>query len=173
MARGGVGNQQMMTRVTLLVLAVVLCYSAAAAKTVYVHLLDGDDKAGNGTYARPFRSWRVALRHVSSGDTIVAKNGDYRKAGRQAKGGALDLALTLSDKLEDGDPHPPLSARADAVGIYRYNPEQPLTIRAETKHGVILDHIRFHLASGIVIDGFDIFPNPYYVDSAGQKLNRR
>jgi hypothetical protein len=48
-----------------------------------------------------------------------------------------------------------------------------LTIRAETKHGVILDHIRFHLASGIVIDGFDIFPNPYYVDSADNKLNRR
>ena len=38
---------------------------------------------------------------------------------------------------------------------------------------MILDHIRFHLASGIVIDGFDIFPNPYYSDRAGQKLNRR
>jgi hypothetical protein len=145
----------------------------AAGKTIYVHLLDGDDATADGSYTHPFKSWRVALRHVSGGDTIVAKNGDYRKAGRDAKWGALDLALTLSDSLEDGDPQPAQSARRDAVGIYRYAPEHPLTIRAETRHGVILDHIRFHLASGIVIDGFDIFPNPYYTDSAGQKLNRR
>ena len=173
MARGGVGNQQMMTRVTLLVLAVVLCYSAAAAKTVYVHLLDGDDKAGNGTYERPFKSWRVALRHVTSGDTIVAKNGDYRRAGREQKWGGLDFILTLADQLETGDPHPKSSGRSDTLGIYRYDPNNPLTIRAESKHGVIIDHVRFHLARGIVIDGFDIFPNPYYRDASGKKLNSR
>ncbi len=155
--------------------ALVLLHITAngAGKTIYVHLLDGDDATANGSYGHPFKSWRVALRHVSSGDTIVAKNGDYRKAGQEAKWGALDLALTLADQLEDGEPHPAQSARPDAVGIYRYDPKNPLTIRAETKHGVILDHIRFHLASGIVIDGFDLFPNPYYTDSAGQKLNRR
>lgn len=145
----------------------------AAGKTIYVHLLDGDDRTADGSYEHPFKSWRVALRHVGSGDMIVAKNGDYRKAGRDAKWGALDLTLTLEDSLEDGDPRPALSGRPDTTGIYRYDPKNPLKIRAETKHGVILDHIRFHLASGIVIDGFDIFPNPYYKDNAGQKLNSR
>jgi hypothetical protein len=159
----------------LMLLSLVLFqYTAnAAGKTIYVHLLDGDDATADGSYTHPFKTWRVALRQVSGGDTIVAKNGDYRKAGREGKWGGLDFILTLADRLEDDDPHPTQRARPDAVGIYRYAPEHPLTIRAETRHGVILDHIRFHLARGIVIDGFDIFPNPYYTDSAGQKLNRR
>ncbi len=157
----------------LFALVVLQNIANAAGKTIYVHLLDGDDSTADGSYSHPFKSWREALRQVTGGDTIVAKNGDYRKAGRGAKWGGLDFVLTLADALEKGDPHPVQSARADAVGIYRYSPEHPLTIRAETRHGVILDHIRFHLASGIVIDGFDIFPNPYYTDSAGQKLNRR
>jgi Right handed beta helix region len=157
----------------LVTLVLLIMMPNAAGKTIYVHLLDGDDRTADGTYAHPFKSWRVALQHVGSGDTIIAKNGDYRRAGREAKWGGLDLVLTLEDRLADGDPHPAKSARADVVGIYRYDPRHPLTIRAESKHGVILDHIRFHLASGIVIDGFDIFPNPYYTDSAGQKLNRR
>ncbi|MEO8436438.1 MAG: right-handed parallel beta-helix repeat-containing protein [Pyrinomonadaceae bacterium] len=161
--------------IPLMLFALVLLHitANAAGKTIYVHLLDGDDRTADGSYTRPYKSWRVALRHVSSGDTIVAKNGDYRKAGREAKWGGLDFLLRLSDALEPGDPHPTPSARPDAVGIYRYDPEHPLTIRAETRHGVILDHIRFHLASGIVIDGFDLFPNPYYTDAAGKKLNFR
>ncbi|MFL6208663.1 MAG: right-handed parallel beta-helix repeat-containing protein [Pyrinomonadaceae bacterium] len=166
-----------LARILLTTLALLLLHVAASAagKTVYVHLVDGDDARGDGSYTRPFKSWRVALRHVGSGDTLIAKNGDYRKAGRDAKWGALDLVLMMSDKLEVGDPRQPVpqGARPDAVGIYRYDPEHPLTIRAETKHGVMLDHVNFHLARGIVIDGFDIFPNPYYTDEAGKKLNRR
>src|ERR1041385_6089411 len=161
------------TRVILFILAVAFCESLASAKTVYVHLLNGDDKTGNGSYDHPFKSWRVALRHVTSGATIVAKNGDYRKAGREAKWGGLDLTLTLADELQSGNPHPTSTARPDVVGIYRYDPKNPLIIRAESKHGVILDHIRFHLARGIIIDGFDIFPNPYYRDASGKKLNSR
>ena len=159
----------------LIVLALVMLggRNTAIGKTVYVHLIDGDDRSGNGSYAQPFRSWRMALRHVGSGDTIVAKNGDYRKAGREARWGGLNLTLTLADQLQDGDPRPATAGRPDTIGIYRYDPKNPLTIRAETKHGVILDHIRFHLASGIVVDGFDIFPNPYYKDEAGKKLNSR
>jgi Right handed beta helix region len=160
------------TRVILFILAVAFCESLSA-KTVYVHLLNGDDKTGNGSYEHPFKSWRVALRHVTSGDTIIAKNGDYRKAGREGKWGGLDFTLTLAEPLEPQDPHPRSSGRPDTVGIYRYDPKNPLTIRAETKHGVIVDHIRFHLARGIVIDGFDIFPNPYYRDASGKKLNSR
>jgi len=158
-----------------IVLALVMfgACTTAIGKTVYVHLIDGDDRSGNGSYERPFRSWRVALHHVSSGDTIIAKNGDYRKAGREAKWGGLDLILTLEDPLQEGDPRPATTARPDSIGIYRYDPKNPLVIRAETKHGVILDHIRFHLARGIVVDGFDIFPNPYYKDEAGKKLNSR
>ena len=38
---------------------------------------------------------------------------------------------------------------------------------------MIIDHIRFHLARGIVIDGLDIFPNPYYRDDSGRKFNSR
>jgi len=144
-----------------------------SAKTVYLHLLDGDDRAGDGSYSRPYKTWREALQHVSSGDTIVAKNGDYRKAGREGKWGGLDLTLTLEDQLESDDPHPKATARPDAVGIYRYDPQKPLTIRAESKYGVILDHVRFHLASGIVLDGFEIIPNPYYTDASGRKLNSR
>jgi hypothetical protein len=156
--------------------SVLLCCSArAAGKTVYVHLLDGDDARGDGSYARPFKSWREALRHVGSGDTLVAKNGDYRKAGRAAKWGALDFLLAMNDELGPGDPRPSQSAvrgaRPDTVGIYRYDPANPLTVRAETRYGVILDHVQFHLARGIVIDGFDIFPNPYYTDEQGKKLN--
>src|ERR1044072_2052365 len=129
----------------------------AQRKTVYVDLLDSDPNKSDGTYERPFKSWQVALQNVRSGDTIVAKNGDYRKAGAQARWGGLTLTLT----------------RSDTVGLYRFDPKNPLTIRAESKHGVILDHIRFHLAQGIIIDGFDIFPNPYYRDPAGKKLNSR
>jgi hypothetical protein len=146
---------------------------AASAKTVYVDLLAIGDKEEDGTYAHPFRSWRVALRHVTSGDTIIAKNGDYRKAGREGKWGGLSLTLTLADSLEAGDPKPTSSSRHDTVGIYRYDPKNPLTIRAETRHGVIIDHVRFHLARGVVIDGFEIFPNPYYRDDQGRKLNSR
>src|SRR6185503_3855520 len=145
----------------------------AQRKTVYVDLLNQDARTADGTYDRPFKSWRVALQHVSSGDTIIAKNGDYRKAGAQARWGGLHLTLTLADDLEKGDPRPAVLTRPDATGIYRYDPNNPLTIRAESKHGVIVDHIRFHLAQGFVIDGFDIFPNPYYRDSAGKKLNLR
>src|SRR5688500_11586108 len=109
--------------------------TTAIGKTVYVHLIDGDDRSGNGSYAQPFRSWRMALRHVSSGDTSVAKNGDYRKAGREARWGGLNLTLTLADQLQDGDPRPATAGRPDTIGIYRYDPKNPLTIRAETKHG--------------------------------------
>src|SRR4051812_5348449 len=85
--------------------SLLLCgWAAAAGKTVYVHLLDGDDARGDGSYARPFKSWREALRHVGSGDTLVAKNGDYRKAGRAAKWGALDFLLTMDDEPGPGDP---------------------------------------------------------------------
>lgn len=157
----------------LLMCTFVLCVANATGKTIYLHLVDGNDRTGDGTYVRPFKSWRTALSHVTSGDTIIAKNGDYRRAGREAKWGGLDLALTLEDPLQAEDPHPTVAGRPDTVGIYRYDPKNPLTIRAESKHGVIIDHIRFHLASSIVIDGFDIFPNPYYKDAAGKKLNPR
>jgi hypothetical protein len=157
----------------LIVVALLLFAPQAFAKTIYVHLIDGNDSTADGSYNRPFKSWRVALRHVTSGDTIVAKNGDYRKAGREGKWGGLDFTLTLADQLEPGDPRPNSTSRPDTTGIYRYDPQNPLTIRAESKHGVILDHIRFHLARGIVIDGFDLFPNPYYRDAAGKKLNSR
>src|SRR5678815_2081361 len=158
--------------ICLILLLVHITSGVAGAKTVFVHLLDGDDRA-DGSYSRPFKTWREALQHVGSGDTIVAKNGDYRKAGREAKWGGLDLVLTLADQLDRDDPHPPLKGRPDTIGIYRYDPQKPLTIRAESKYGVILDHVRFHLASGIVIDGFDINPNPYYSDDTGRKLNSR
>ena len=118
-------------RVILFILAVTFCPTLASAKTVYVHLLDGDDKTGSGSYDHPFKSWRVALRHVTSGDTIIAKNGDYRKAGRQQKWGGLDFILTLAEPLEAGDPHPRSSGRPDTIGIYRYDPQSPITIRAE------------------------------------------
>jgi len=157
-----------------LILLFVLCLpSLTAAKTIYIHVVNGNDSTADGTYNRPFKSWRVALRQVTSGDTIVAKNGDYRKAGREAKWGGLDLTLTLADQLEPGDPHPKDPGRADIAGIYRYDPNNPLIIRAESKHGVIIDHIRFHLARAIVIDGFEIVPNPYYRDDSGKKLNLR
>src|SRR5436190_15122415 len=121
-------------RCSWLILLVLLGTSHVFGKTVYVHLVDGNDQTADGSYERPFKSWRVALRHVGSGDTLIAKNGDYRKAGRAAKWGALDLNLMMSDKLEAGDPRQPIpqGARPDAVGIYRYDPEHPLIIRAET-----------------------------------------
>jgi parallel beta helix pectate lyase-like protein len=151
----------------------ILISANVSAKTVYVDLLSSDTHASDGSYDRPFKSWRVALQRVTSGDTIVAKNGDYRKAGAPSRWGGLNLTLTLADELSKEDPHPSVAVRADTTGIYRYDPRNPLTIRAESKHGVIIDHIRFHLAQGIVIDGFDIFPNPYYRDASGKKLNSR
>ena len=169
--------QALLGRVLLAAVASLLLCGVAQArgKTVYVHLLDGDDTRGDGNYAHPFKSWRVALRHVGSGDTIIAKNGDYRKVGREGKWGGLSLALTMADQLEAGDPLQtvPQGTPPDAIGIYRYDPANPLTIRAEADKGVVIDHVRFHLARGIVIEGFDIFPNPYYMDEVGKKLNRR
>jgi len=160
-------------RCVLCLVALLLFVVTVSAKTVYVDLLAAPSANSDGSYAHPFTSWRTALQHVTSGDTIVAKNGDYRKAGAQARWGGLHLTLTLADELEKDDPRPRVLTRPDTTGIYRYDPNNPLTIRAESKHGVIVDHIRFHLAQGIVIDGFDIFPNPYYRDSAGKKLNLR
>jgi len=100
-------------RLLLLLMAAVALFAIsnvahAKGKTVYVHLLDGDDIRGDGSYALPYKSWRVALRHVGSGDTIIAKNGDYRKAGRDARWGGLNLALTMDDQLEAGDPRQPI-----------------------------------------------------------------
>ncbi|HEY8188088.1 MAG TPA: right-handed parallel beta-helix repeat-containing protein [Pyrinomonadaceae bacterium] len=170
---------KLVKRRLLLVAAVLLFLFTgmvqARGKVVYVHLLDGDDSRGDGSYALPYRSWRVALRHAGSGDTIIAKNGDYRKAGSQARWGGINLGLTMADELEAGDPRQPVpkGTPAEAIGIYRYDPAHPLIIRAETRLGVVIDHVRFHLASAIVIDGFEIFPNPYYMDDAGKKLNRR
>jgi len=165
-----------MSRLVTLILILFCCaFASAKGKTVYIHLLDGDDKAGDGTYTRPYKSWRVALQHVGSGDTLIAKNGDYRKSGREGNWGGLRLTLTMADTLDAADPKQkvPAGVPGEAVGIYRYDNTKPLIIRAETKHGVIIDDVRFHLASGIVIDGFDIFPNPYYTGSDGKKLNRR
>src|SRR5437867_5697451 len=92
----------MLTQLFLTLLALLLLNSSALAsgKTVYVHLLDGDDTRGDGSYSHPFKSWRTALRHVESGDTVIAKNGDYRKAGRDAKWGGLDLVWTMSERNE-------------------------------------------------------------------------
>ena len=78
----------------------LLIVASASAKTVYVDLLNTDTRAPDGTYDHPFKSWRVALQHVTSGDTIVAKNGDYRKAGASARWGGLTLTLTLADELQ-------------------------------------------------------------------------
>ena len=110
-----------------------LCGLAQAkGKTVHVHLLDGDDTRGDGSYNRPYKSWRKALQHAGSGDTVVAKNGDYRKAGQAARWGGIHLVLTMADKLDPGDPrqHVPDPARPETVGVYRYDPARPLTIRA-------------------------------------------
>ena len=166
-------NAVRLSRYAFLLLFLIFAAASVSAKTVYVDLLASDAGTADGTYAHPFRSWRVALQHVTSGDTIVAKNGDYRKAGAGARWGGLHLTLTLDDRLEADDPHPPVKGRPDTTGVYRYDPKNPLTIKAESKYGVIIDHIRFHLAQGIVIDGFDIFPNPYYRDSTAKKLNSR
>ena len=157
-------------------MVLLLCLTAqAAGKTVYVHLLNGDDARGDGSSQHPFKSWRVALRHAGSGDTIIAKNGDYREAGAAGRWGGINLTLTMADRLDAEDPRQPVpkGVRPETVGIYRYDPANPLTIRAEKPLGVIIDHVRMHLARGIVIDGFDIFPNPYYTDESGKKLNRR
>jgi len=81
----------------------------------------------------------------------------------------------MADQLDDGDPRQPVRppARADTTGIYRYDPEHPLVIRAETKTWSHNRSYSFHMARGIVVDGFEIIPNPYYTDDAGRKLNRR
>ena len=160
-------------RSTFVLLILTVAAATCSAKTVYVDLLARNGSVVDGTYERPFRSWRIALQHVTSGDTIVAKNGDYRKVGASERWGGLNLTLTLADELQKDDPRPAVTARPDATGIYRFDPKNPLTIKAESKHGVIIDHIRFHLAQGIVIDGFEIFPNPYYRDASGKKLNSR
>src|SRR5947208_1133256 len=148
-----IGKNRRLFSVALLagVAVLSLCGMARAkGKIVYVHVVD-DDARGDGNYTRPFKSWRVALRHVGSGDTIVAKNGDYRKAGREGSWGGLSLTLTMGDQLEAGDPRQtvPPQTPPDAIGIYRYDPANPLTIRAETNQGVVIDHIRFHSARGI------------------------
>src|SRR5438477_500952 len=91
-------------RAVLAIAATILVCAGAQAKgkVVYVHLLDGDDTRGDGSYTRPYKSWRVALHHVGSGDTIIAKTGDYRKAGREGGWGGLNLALTMDDQVEAG-----------------------------------------------------------------------
>src|SRR6185503_10667189 len=113
----------------LILILLILVAPSVNAKTIYIHLIDGNDNTADGSYDRPFKSWRVALRQVTSGDTIVAKNGDYRKAGREAKWGGLDFILTMADQLDAKDPRSDNTARPDAVGIYRYDPKNPLTDR--------------------------------------------
>src|SRR5437762_3026140 len=121
-------NRLLLLLMAAVALSVINEVAHAKGKTVYVHLLDGDDIRGDGSYGLPYKSWRVALRHVGSGDTIIAKNGDYRKAGVAAGWGGLNLGLTMEDQLEAGDPRQPIppGARPDAVGIYRYDATNPL-----------------------------------------------
>ncbi len=118
------GNNRSLRTSAFAVAAALLLVCGVAqgkGKTVYVHLLDGNDTSGDGSYKLPYKSWRVALRHVGGGDTIIAKNGDYRKAGRDGSWGGLKLILTMADQLEAGDPNQPVSPRArpDSVAIYR------------------------------------------------------
>src|ERR1700755_1664159 len=94
-----------MNKLSAAFILLLLIIASASAKTVYVDLLSTDARPADGTYEHPFKSWRVALQHVTSGDTIVAKNGDYRKAGPQARWGGLTLTLTLADELQKEDPH--------------------------------------------------------------------
>src|SRR3954447_23572717 len=95
----------------------LLVAASASGKTVFVDLLSSDTRPADGSYEHPFKSWRVALQHVTSGDTIVAKNGDYRKAGASARWGGLHLTLTLADGLQKEDPRPSVTVRPDATGI--------------------------------------------------------
>jgi hypothetical protein len=69
----------------LVLCALALCQSVTSAKTIYIHLVEGNDNKADGTYSRPFKSWRIALQHVTGGDTIIATNGDYRTSGAAAK----------------------------------------------------------------------------------------
>src|SRR6476469_10202596 len=101
------------SRVCYAFILLLLITAGASAKTVFVDLLNVDTHPADGTYEHPFKSWRVALQHVTSGDTIVAKNGDYRKAGAAARWGGLTLTLTLSDELQKDDPHPSVTVRPD------------------------------------------------------------
>ena len=118
--------------------------------------------------------WRKALQHAGSGDTVVAKNATTARRVRPRAGAAY---TSSDDERQHWSPATPASrpdpARPETVGVYRYDPARPLTIRAESKHGVIIDSVRLHLVRGIVFDGFDINPNPYYTDAAGKKVNRR
>ena len=49
----------------------------AKGKTVYVHPLDGDDVRGDGSYAKPYKSWRAARGRRSG-----AAEGRYDAKGR-------------------------------------------------------------------------------------------
>ena len=100
-------NKRASTLQLLFVLILALAFPVLAfgkGKTLYVHLLDGNDTQGDGSYARPFKSWQAALCHVGSGDTLIAKNGDYRTIGRAGNWGGLSLILTMADSLVEGDP---------------------------------------------------------------------
>ena len=135
-----------------------------------MHLLDGDDAQGDGNYTRPFKSWRVAFVMSAAAIRSLPRTATIEKPDVKAVGAGSNLILTMGDRLEPGDPRQPVppGTPPEAIGIYRYDPANPLTIRAETNQGVVIDHIRFHLARGIVIEGFEIFPNPYYSDEQGR-----
>src|SRR5258707_8586028 len=106
-----IGNNRpvlMLTLVAAVELLVLCGVAQSKGKTLYVHLLDGNDARGDGSYSRPYKSWRVVLSHAGSGDAIIAQNGDYRKAGRDGNWGGLSLTLTIADQIETGDPPPPV-----------------------------------------------------------------
>ena len=131
------GNTRSLRTSAFAVVAALLLICGLAqgkGKTVYVHLLDGNDTSGNGSYKLPYKSWRVVLSHAGSGDTIIAKNGDYRKAGRVGNWGGLSLASTMADQLETGDPRQPVPSGTppEAIGIYRYDPDTGKNPRIDT-----------------------------------------
>jgi hypothetical protein len=145
----------------ILLVLVSAAGAQVSAKTVYVDLLSADTRAADGTYDRPFKSWREGLQHVTSGDTLVAKNGDYRKAGAHARWGGLHLTLTLDDELQKEDPHPPKGCRHSV----RLTQSENLALKNNIfiLSGVVDETMLYQVTGeGVKVSNFDDCENTFF-----------
>ena len=83
-------------RYALALLFLIAAGVSASAKTVYVDLLDRDTRPSDGTYDRPYKSWRVALQHVTSGDTIYVNVRNQYNGGSTCPYPSCDVSLDLA-----------------------------------------------------------------------------
>ncbi|MFC1633202.1 right-handed parallel beta-helix repeat-containing protein [Planctomycetota bacterium] len=79
--------------ITVLIIFSLPACNVRAAREIYVHA-GSQERSGDGSAARPFRTINEALKVVNAGDTVIVREGLYRESVR-LPGGQTDKPISL------------------------------------------------------------------------------